>query len=578
MFDLVIRGGTIVDGTGEPPRIGDVAVRDGKIAAVGEVSEAGREEIDATGKIVTPGFVDIHTHYDGQATWDPYLTPSSGHGVTTIVLGNCGVGFAPVAPGKQDFLIQLMEGVEDIPGTALSEGIQWEWESFPEFLDALEKREFALDIGTQVPHGAVRAYVMGERGAKNEPATTADIERMAELVEEGVEAGALGFSTSRTVVHRAIDGEPVPGTFAAEDELFGIGRALQRVGKGVFELAPAGAAGEDIVAPRKELDWMLRLSAEIGRPVTFAMIQVDAEPELWREMLDLSAAAVEGGSQVFPQIAGRPSGLIMGLEPGYHPLAIRPSYVALADLPLAERVARLRDPEVRRRILSEKTEAADPMQAFMLESFHKLFPLGEPPVYEPPPEASLAAVAEAQGRPADEVFYDAMLENDGKALFLFHLFNFAHSNCDHMLEMFRHPRAALGLSDGGAHCGQICDASTPTFMLTHWVRDRKGERIPLEFAVKRQTRDTAELYGLLDRGLVEPGLRADLNVIDFDGLTLHAPEMRNDLPAGGSRFVQHADGYVATIVAGEIVARDGKSTGRLSGRLVRGAQADPRAC
>jgi N-acyl-D-amino-acid deacylase len=576
MYDLVIRGAKIVDGSGSAPYEGDVAVKDGLIAEIGTVSEGGREEINAAGAILTPGFVDIHTHYDGQATWDPYLTPSSLHGVTSVVFGNCGVGFAPVAPGKQEFLIQLMEGVEDIPGTALSEGMQWEWETFPEFLDALERREFALDIGTQVAHGPVRVYVMGERGAKNEPATPEDIEKMSAIVQEGIEAGALGFSTSRTIVHRAIDGEPVPGTFAAEDEVFGIGRALQRAGAGIFELAPAGTVGEDeLIKPRKELDWMLRLSAEIGRPITFAMVQNDQAPDMWREMLDDSAAAVENGSQVYPQVAGRPGGIIMGLEPGYHPFAIRPSYVEIQDLPLPERVAKLRDPELRAKILAETPASDDPMST-VLTGAHRIFPLSDPPNYEPGPEESIEGIAKLQGRTEDEVLYDLLLEKDGKALFLFHLLNYSNGNADHMLEMLRHPRAALGLSDGGAHCGMICDASTPTYMLTHWVRDRKGERISLEFAVKRQTRDTAELYGLLDRGLVAPGMRADLNVIDFEGLRLHAPEMRTDLPAGGRRFYQEADGYLATIVAGEVVWRNGEPTGKLPGRLIRGAQADPR--
>ena len=577
MHDLVIRGAQIVDGSGDAPFVGDVAVKDGKISAVGVVKQSGREEIDAKGAVVTPGFVDIHTHYDGQATWDPYLTPSSLHGVTSIVFGNCGVGFAPVAPDKHDYLIQLMEGVEDIPGTALSEGMQWEWETFPEYLDALERREFAVDIGTQVAHGPVRVYVMGERGAKNEPATPDDIQKMSEIVQEGIEAGALGFSTSRTIVHRAVDGEPVPGTFAAEDEMFGIGRGMQRAGAGIFELAPAGTVGEDeLLKPRKELDWMLRLSAEIDRPVTFAMVQHDQSPDLWREMLDESAAAVKNGSQVFPQVAARPGGIIMGLDPGMHPFSTRPSYAAIAELPLAERAEKMRDPEIRKQILSEAPVTDDPL-ASIISGTHRIFPLSNPPNYEPRPEESIQGLAKAQGRDEEELMYELLLEDDGKKLFLFHLLNYSNGNADHILEMLRHPSAALGLSDGGAHCGMICDASNPTYMLTHWVRDRDGERIPIEFAVKRQTRDTAELYGLLDRGLIAPGLRADLNVIDFEKLQLHMPEMRSDLPAGGRRFVQGADGYRATIVAGEVVWRNGEATGKLPGRLIRGAQSDPRA-
>jgi len=575
-YDLVIRGAQIVDGSGSSPFEGDVAVLDGRIAAVGRFDGEGREEIDARGLIVTPGFVDIHTHYDGQATWDPYLTPSSLHGVTSIVFGNCGVGFAPVAPGRQQFLIELMEGVEDIPGTALSEGMQWEWETFPEFLDAIEKRRFAVDIGTQVAHGPVRAYVMGERGAKNEPATPQDIERMSAIVEEGLQAGALGFSTSRTIVHRAIDGEPVPGTFAAEDEVFGIGRALQRAGAGIFELAPAGTVGEDeLIKPHKELDWMLRLSAEIGRPITFAMVQNDQAPDLWREMLEASAAAVANGSQVYPQVAGRPGGVIMGLEPGFHPFATRPSFIEVADLPLPERVERLRDPARRARILAEAPATEDPMASSVDTS--RIFPVTDPPNYEPGPEESITGLAKARDVGPEELMYDLLLEDEGKALFFFHLLNYSNGNGDHLLEMLRHPRAALGLSDGGAHCGMICDASMPTYMLTHWARDRDGERVSLEFVVKRQTRDTAELYGLLDRGLVAEGMRADLNLIDFERLRLHPPEMRSDLPAGGKRFVQGAEGYVATIVAGQIVSREGEATGQLPGRLVRGGQADPRA-
>ncbi len=573
MHDLIIRGGTIVDGTGAAPFAGDVAVDAGRISSVGTVSESAREVLDASGLLVTPGFVDIHTHYDAQVTWDPHLVPSGWHGVTTAVFGNCGVGFAPVRPSMHDFLIGLMEGVEDIPGAALSEGIRWEWETFPEFLDAVESTPLAIDVGAQVPHGAVRAYVMGERGAQNEPATAADIEAMAAIVEEGMRAGALGFSTSRTVVHRAIDGEPVPGTFAAEDELFGLGRVLGKLGTGVFELAPVGAAGEDVIGARKEMDWMRRLSAEIRRPVTFALLQVDADPGLWRETMQESLDAVALGAQVYPQVAGRPFGMLIGHQTRFHPFAAMESYRALAELPLAERVERLRDPEIRGRILAEGRASGASPPTSLASNYAKLFPMGDPPNYEPAPEESVAAVAEREGRPAQDLLYDLMLEDDGRALLLMPLLNYSEFSCDAIREMLYHPRAVLGLGDGGAHCGLICDASIPTFMLTHWVRDRtRGARIPLEFAVKRMTADTAQLYGLGDRGQLRPGLKADLNLIDFDRLQLHAPEMVFDLPSDARRFVQRAEGYVATLVSGEVVMRAGEPTEARPGALVRGAR------
>jgi len=566
-YDLVIRHGTLIDGTGAAPRPGDIAIQDGRIAAVGDVSGGAAREIDATGLAVTPGFVDIHTHYDGQATWDPQLAPSCFHGVTTAVMGNCGVGFAPVRPGQQDFLIQLMEGVEDIPGTALSAGMKWGWESFPEYLDALERRRFSMDLGTQVPHGAVRAYVMGERGANNAPATPDEIAQMAALVKQGVAAGALGFSTSRTIAHRAISGEPVPGTFAAEDELFGLGRALGELGCGIFEVAGAGAAGEDVAAPKAELDWMRRLSAEIRRPVTFAMLQVDAAPQLWRELLDLSADAVRDGAQIYPQVAGRPFGLLTGHQTTVHPFAACPTYAALLALPFEERVRRMRDGQVRRAILAE----ASPENSMLLRGLHRTFPIGDPPNYEPGYEDSVEAVAKSTGRDATELLYDRMLERDGRELFLVPVLNYSELTADPIREMMYHPRASLGLGDGGAHCGVICDASIQTFMLTHWVRDRRrGARIPVEFAVQRMSRDTALLFGLRDRGTLEVGRKADVNVIDLDGLRLLPPEMVFDLPAGGKRFMQRAKGYRATIVSGEIALEHDEPTGALPGRLVRG--------
>ncbi len=569
-YDLVIRGGNIIDGTGDPAHIGDVAIQDGKIVGVGRVDGEAKREIDASGLAVTPGFVDIHTHYDGQATWDPQLAPSCYHGVTTVVMGNCGVGFAPVRPGQEDFLIGLMEGVEDIPGAALHEGMNWSWRTFPEYLDALEQLKFTMDVGTQVPHGSVRAYVMGQRGADNEPATTEDIEEMAAIVKEGVAAGALGFSTSRTIAHTAITGEPVPGTFAAEDELFGIGRVLGELGEGIFEVAGAGAAGEDIAAPAKELDWMVRLSKEIQRPVTFAMLQVDAAPDLWRELLERSAAAVEDGAEVFPQVAGRPFGLLIGHQTEVHPFAACPSFAAVLALPFDERIEKLRDPETKKKILAE----ASPETSMLLAQLGRMYPMGNPPNYEPSYEDSIEAIAKREGVDPIERLYDQMLEDGGRELFLVPLLNYSEGNADPIREMMYHPRAALGLGDGGAHCGMICDASIQTFMLTHWVRDRtRGEKLPLEFAVKRMSRDTADLYGLRDRGTIEVGKKADLNLIDLDGLRLEPPVMLHDLPAGGRRFMQRARGYRATIVSGEVTMENDEPTGVYPGRLIRGQQA-----
>ena len=570
MHDLVIRGGTLVDGTGTAGRTADVAVDGGTITAVGDLGgAAARRTIDADGLLVMPGVVDIHTHYDGQVTWDPELTPSSWHGVTTAVMGNCGVGFAPVRPGAESWLIQLMEGVEDIPGTALSEGITWGWETFPEYLDALEGMPRSLDVATQVPHGAVRAYVMGERGARNEPASPTDIAAMASLVREGIAAGALGFSTSRTIMHRAVDGEPVPGTFAAEDELFGIGQALAGLGAGVFELAPAGIMGEDLDAPEREAEWMRRLATAIRRPVTFALSQHERAPDQWRDLLRCAEQATADGADLRPQVAGRPLNMLAGFQT-FHPFRGRPTYVALADLPLGRRVEQLRRPEVRAAILAEESPR-DPLLAMINTGLGRMYPMGEPPDYEPTPEMSVAAIAEQEGRPAEEVLYDLMLGHDGRELLMFTLLGYAHGSLDDMREMLVHPSSALGLSDGGAHCGVICDASIPTFMLTHWARDRR-DGLPLELVVRKMTHDTAQLYGLGDRGVVAPGFRGDLNLVDFEGLTLRLPELVFDLPGGARRLVQRAEGWRSTIVAGVETRADGEDTGARPGRLIRGAR------
>ncbi|HEX2485353.1 MAG TPA: amidohydrolase family protein [Myxococcota bacterium] len=577
MHELVIRGGTIVDGSGGEPFGGDVAIDGGRIRTVGAVSERGREEIDARGRLVTPGFVDVHTHFDGQVTWDPLLTPSCWHGVTTVVMGNCGVGFAPARPEERAYLIGLMEGVEDIPGTALAEGIDWRWESFPEYLDALEARRTAIDFGTQIAHGPLRFYVMGERGAKNEPATADDVARMAALVREAVAAGALGFSTSRTIVHRAITGEPVPGTFAAEDELFGIGRALGELGAGLFELAPAGAMGEDLAAPAREVDWMRRLSREIRRPVTFALNQNDVDPKLWREVLTLVEQALADGADIRPQVGSRATTLLIGHQT-FHPFQYKPSYAALAELPLRERVEGLRDPAVRARLLSEESRFDDPrlmvVHSMIANRLDRVYPLGDPPDYEPGPEQSIAGIAAREGRDPFEVLYDRLLERDGKALLMLTILGYSEGDLEAVRAMLAHPASAFGLGDAGAHCGAICDASMTTTLLTHWARDRRrGPKLPLPWVVRKMTRETAELYGLRDRGVLAPGKKGDVNVIDFDGLALEAPVMVNDLPAGGRRFVQRARGYDATVVSGVVTMRAGEPTGALPGRLVRGARA-----
>ena len=573
MHDLIIRGGIVVDGTGGPVQTTDVAVDGDRISEVGDLRGATAvRSIDADGLTVIPGVVDIHTHYDGQVTWDPLVTPSSWHGVTTVVMGNCGVGFAPVRPGSEAWLVQLMEGVEDIPGTALSEGITWGWESFAEYLNALDAMRRVVDIGTQVPHGGVRAYVMGERGAKNQPASAKDIAAMAQIVKEGIEAGALGFSTSRTIVHRAVDGEPVPGTFAAEDELFGIGQALADCGRGVFELAPAGAMGEDLAAPEREVAWMRRLSSAIGRPVSFALLQVDAAPDLWRDILRLTADAVAEGADLRPQVAGRALNLLIGFQT-FHPFRNRPSYLAVAHLPLAERVRHLRNPEVRAAILSEQVD--DPLMAMIGgQNLTRMFPLGEPPNYEPTPDMSVAAIAAGEGRNAEAVLYDVMLRHDGRELVLYTLGGYSHGSLDDMREMLLHPNAVLGLSDGGAHCGAICDASAPTFMLSHWVRDR-DDGLPLPLVVKKMTHDTARLYGLNDRGVIAPGYRADLNLVDLDNLNLRLPELVFDLPGGARRLIQRATGWEKTICAGQVTLENGEHTDARPGRLIRGAQPTP---
>jgi N-acyl-D-amino-acid deacylase len=571
VHDLVIRNGKVVDGSGGPARHADIAIDGERIVEVGDVTGQGRREIDADGQLVTPGFVDIHTHYDGQATWDPEITPSSWHGVTTIVMGNCGVGFAPAdpAPAKRDWLIQLMEGVEDIPGTALDEGMTWNWETFPQYLDELERMRRVLDVSALVPHGPVRAYVMGERGGQNAEATPEEIRQMADLVREAVAAGAMGFSTTRTLLHRAKDGELAAGTTASADELIGIGMGLGEAGAGVFEVA------SDLFDTEGEFAWMTQVSRETGRPVTFGCLQDDIRPDHWRLLIELTEKANASGARLVPQVAGRPACLLLGFESTAHPFLFHKAYADIGALPFPERIAQLRKPEVRRAILDEQIEV-EGIAAFLLASFHKLFPLGDPPDYEPSSDKSIEAIAAREGRPAMEVAYDLMLEQDGHNLLYLPLLGYTHGDFGALREMLVHPTTVLGLGDGGAHCGILCDASLPTYMLSHWARDRdRGDRLDLEQAVHLQTRRTAALYGFDDRGLLAPGYLADLNVVDFDALSIAAPEMVYDLPAGGRRLIQRAKGYAATIKRGVVVREHDDTTGERPGRLVRGPQPAP---
>ncbi|MFP5325958.1 MAG: N-acyl-D-amino-acid deacylase family protein, partial [Acidimicrobiia bacterium] len=548
MHDLVIRNGTIIDGSGADPRVGDIAIDGGRITAVGAVDARGQQEIDAEGLLVTPGFVDIHTHYDGQVSWDPLLAPSSWHGVTTLVMGNCGVGFAPVRPDRHEWLIGLMEGVEDIPGTALAEGITWEWESFPEYLDAIDRVPHAVDVGTQVPHGALRTYVMGERGAIREDASDDEIDEMARLTEEAVLAGALGFTTSRTKRHRAADGSYTPTLTASPRELVAIAAAMGRTGSGVFELV------SDLQDLDAEFTLFREMAATSGRPLSVTINQHDSDPDLFRRLLELVEQAVDEGIDVRAQVAGRPIGVLMGIETSFHPFLFAPSWQQVAALPLADRVTRLSDPDLRERLISEAAGG--------FNDFHKLFPVSDPPDYEPAPESSVAAIAERDRRRPAEVAYDLMLADGGTGFLYLPLFNYSQFDLEPTREMLTHPHSLLGLSDGGAHCGAICDASVPTSMLTHWGRDRsRGPRLPLPWLVRKQTRETAEAVGLLDRGLLAPGMRADVNVIDFERLRLHKPQMVHDLPAGGRRLIQRASGYRATVVAGEVTFEDGEHTG-----------------
>ncbi len=575
MHDLVIRNATLVDGTGAPGRPADIVVDGEQIVDVTDAGDApagGRREIDADGRLVTPGWVDIHTHYDGQVTWDPDLAPSSINGVTSILVGNCGVGFAPVAPDRHQWLIELLEGVEDIPGTALTEGMTWGWESFPEYLDVLDGLRWTIDVGTQVPHAALRTYVMGERGADVASAATADeIVTMSRLTEEAIRAGAMGFTTSRTYAHRTSRGEQIGTLRASADEVLGIADALRRTGRGVVQLISDAYQSTDEELVAHEIELLGRIATEIGRPLSFTVQQNDDAPDRYRELLSAIAGWNAEGADVKAQVAVRPIGVLIGLNATANPLLFCPTYHQILQLDRDERLARLRDPEIRRRITEEHGQS-DPtgFVGLIHHGFDRMYPLSDPPNYEPTPADSVAGLAAAAGRSPIEVLYDLLLDENGTRLLYLPLMNYARGDLDDVHEMITNPNAMFGLSDAGAHCNSICDGSFPTTALTHWARDRsRGERLPIEAIVHHQTQRTARHVGWTDRGVVAPGYLADLNVIDFDRLTLHPPELIADLPAGGTRLMQSADGYVATIKRGDVIAENGDLTGARPGRLQR---------
>ncbi len=578
MSAKLIRGGMVADGNGDAPRRADIRILDGLIAEVGPDLRPGADEevVDATGLLVTPGYVDVHTHYDGQATWDDQLAPSCWHGVTTVVMGNCGVGFAPVRPGKEQGLVELMEGVEDIPGTALHEGMTWGWETFGEYLDVLDGRRWMMDVGTQVPHAAVRAYVMGDRAL--EPQADADeIERMRQIVHDGVAAGALGVSTTRILAHRTSKGESVPGTFADEAEMLALASALKDLGTGVFEVVPRGMDGEVSEEAHAELAWMGRVAEQTGRPVVFSLVQTHTEFDRFRTLMDSAAEMQARGIQIHPEIAARPTGIHWSMDGVHIPFSTRPSYQALAHLPRAERVVEMRKPEVRARILADTDgDFRHPDAKMFLTNFNNMFPVRAPMNWEPTADESMAGFARKAGVTPQEYCYDYLTENDGRNLILRPTTNYTSFTLKEVHEMLAHPASLYGLGDGGAHCGMACDASSQTLMLAFWTRDRsKGPKLEIGQAVRMMTRDTAEVYGLHDRGRIEPGYRADLNLIDYDRLEVLLPEMVWDLPTGARRLMQRAKGYVATFVAGEQTIANDEATGALPGRLIRGAQPAP---
>ena len=582
MLDHLIKGAHIADGTGAPAENGDIGIRDGKIVERGHISEDAREVIDADGALVTPGWIDIHTHYDGQVTWDDQIDPSASHGVTTVVMGNCGVGFAPVPPGGEKELIEIMEGVEDIPGTALYEGMPWgEWETFPEYLDFLAGREFALDVGAQLAHGALRNYVMGQRGRDNEKATSVDITRMSELVEEAMRAGAVGFSSNRTTGHRSMSGVPVPGTFAEEEELAALAGAMDRAGSGVFELIPASTVGNlEVLGGERfslleEFELIKRLGRGCNRPLTFTTVQVPDNPTEWEAILAGAAEENAAGSMLRPQVAARPIGFVTSLDT-YHMFQRRETYMKIADLPLADRVREMHKPEVKTAILADADVPVTEIGAManihnlMRETAGFVIPLGDPADYEPELGQVLGAVALAEDRDVADVMYDFLISQGGEAYAILMGANYLSGNHDAIHTMLSDPHTVTGLSDAGAHVNLIFDAVAPTYQLIHWVRDRsRGPRIPLEHIVFKQSHNNAQLYGMHDRGSIEVGKRADLNIIDMDNLSLGSLKAHRDLPAGGSRILQNASGYMATFVNGVRTRENDTDTGARPGRLVR---------
>ncbi len=582
-FDLKIVGGRVVDGSGAPALVTNVAVKDGRIVEVGRCAGGATTTLDAEGAIVTPGFVDIHTHYDGQATWDPNMLPSAQHGVTTAIMGNCGVGFAPVHDHDHQRLIGLMEGVEDIPGAALAEGLRWGWRGFPEYLDALDAMPRTIDIGAQLPHDALRLHVMGERGAAQEPANGDDIAAMRDLCREALEAGAVGFSTGRTDNHRTIEGKWTPSSESDVAELQGIASAFDGLGHGVIQAVSDFDMLRDPTRFDVEFDVIESMAAAAGgRPISISLMERDQAPNQWRQILARSSAARAKGLDMHVQVAARPIGLLLGLDATFHPFMGFPTYKAMVTLPLAERARRLAEPETRARLLSETSDrmAGDgspipPLADLLLAQIgllsRRLFPLGTVPDYEPRPESSLFATASARGVSPLEAILDALIADEGRALIYFPLFNYQGGDLERLREMIEHPLALAGLGDGGAHVGTTCDASFPTTMLAHWARGRsRGPRLPLEKVVAMLSRNNAEFIGLRDRGTVATGMRADLNVIDLANLGLESPRLVRDLPAGGKRFLQNARGYRATVVSGAITLRDDRLTGKRPGRVIRG--------
>jgi N-acyl-D-aspartate/D-glutamate deacylase len=564
-MDLVIRGGTVMDGSGKPGFTADVAVKDGRIAEIGKVAAMGKDEIDAKGQIVTPGFVDIHTHYDGQATWDNHLAPSSDHGVTTVVMGNCGVGFAPCKPHQHDELIQLMDGVEDIPDVVLAAGVPWKWETFPEYLDFLSQRQFDIDVGAYLPHAALRVYAMGERGLNCEPANADDITAMGRLLQDAVHAGAMGVGTSRVIFHQTRDGRPIPTMKSSREELMGLSRAMGDVGKGILQFAGMFTSIEE------GFEELWSLAAKTGRPVTFSGgVEMPG-------LMDFLGRAQAQGVPVYGQLPARPTSFLIAHDMTLNPFCATEPYIALARLSRAEKMAQLRKPEVRAAIIAAEPKPNPNSLSSRMRDFEHIFVLGDPPNYEPSLSDSMASIARRRGVSPEEVTYDLMMEKDGTNLLYGAFTGYTAGNLDRFIDALQWPGVVPGLGDGGAHCATICDGSNPTFLLSYMARDRKGAKLDVARVVKSLTADTAQVIGLKDRGRLAPGYRADLNVIDFDRLHLHAPYLKYDLPTGGKRLLQNADGYTATVVKGQVTYRGGKATGALPGRLVRGAQTSPAA-